>query len=135
MPAGYRPPLYCFVVQYIRGPIEQRRVKCIIALKNFYAREWCFFLYLGTNFHVILNSNMPTILIVGPYRFFFYSSDAPEPVHVHVQSGNSSAKFWVNPARLHSSKGYNEQELGEILKIVKKHKGLFERKWHEYFSS
>ena len=27
---------------------------------------------------------MPTILRIGPYRFFFYSSEDGEPIHVHV---------------------------------------------------
>ncbi len=78
---------------------------------------------------------MPTILVVGPYRFFFYSSDAAEPVHIHVQSGNSSAKFWLNPARLQSSKGFNERQIRQMLKLVEKHSPFFERKWHEYFDS
>ncbi len=78
---------------------------------------------------------MPTLLIVGPYRFFFYSSDAVEPPHVHVQSGASSAKFWLNPARLQSSKGFNERQIRQILKLVEKHGSFFERKWHEYFDS
>ena len=78
---------------------------------------------------------MPTILIVGPYRFFFYSSDAVEPPHIHVQSGSAAAKFWVEPARLQSSKGFTERQLRDILKIIEKHAALFERKWHEYFNS
>ncbi|MBF0479241.1 MAG: DUF4160 domain-containing protein [Candidatus Omnitrophica bacterium] len=76
---------------------------------------------------------MPTILVVGPYRFFFYSSDANEPIHVHVQSEDSSAKVWVKPLRLQSSKGFNQRQISEILKIVERHIPLFERKWHEYF--
>jgi hypothetical protein len=28
---------------------------------------------------------MPTIFIVGPYRFFFVSLDAGDPPHVHIQ--------------------------------------------------
>jgi hypothetical protein len=78
---------------------------------------------------------LPTILVVGSYRFFFYSSDAVEPIHIHVQSENSSAKFWINPVRLQSSKGFNQRQLGEIMKIIEKHTVLFERKWHEYFKS
>ena len=27
---------------------------------------------------------MPTVLIEGPYRFFWYSVDRAEPPHVHV---------------------------------------------------
>lgn len=28
---------------------------------------------------------MPTVLRVGPYRFFFYAGDRSEPAHVHVE--------------------------------------------------
>ena len=28
---------------------------------------------------------MPTVLRVGPYRFFFYASDRAEPMHVHIE--------------------------------------------------
>lgn len=28
---------------------------------------------------------MPTIVRIGPYRFFFYASDREEPMHVHVE--------------------------------------------------
>jgi Domain of unknown function (DUF4160) len=47
---------------------------------------------------------MPTVLRVGPYRFFFYASDRAEPVHVHVEGGDGSAKFWLAPVRLHASR-------------------------------
>lgn len=48
---------------------------------------------------------MPTILRVGPFRFFFYSSDRAEAAHVHVESGTGVAKFWLNPVRLAGSRG------------------------------
>jgi len=41
---------------------------------------------------------MPTILRVGPNRFFFYASDRAEPVHVHVEGGDGTAKFWLDPS-------------------------------------
>ena len=40
---------------------------------------------------------MPTILRVGAYRFFFYASDRAEPVHVHVEGADGTAKFWLDP--------------------------------------
>jgi hypothetical protein len=44
---------------------------------------------------------MPTVLRVGPYRFFFvYSGDGNEPAHVHVEHDASVAKFWLAPVRL-----------------------------------
>jgi hypothetical protein len=44
---------------------------------------------------------MPTILRVGPYRFYFYSHDlVSEPPHVHVDRDDLSAKFWLEPVSL-----------------------------------
>jgi hypothetical protein len=38
---------------------------------------------------------MPTVLRSGPYRFHFYSSDAEEPPHVHVERDENVATFWL----------------------------------------
>lgn len=40
---------------------------------------------------------MPTALLIGPYRFYFYSYDCGEPRHMHVDRENMSAKFWLDP--------------------------------------
>jgi len=37
--------------------------------------------------------NVPTVLGIGPYRFFFYSSDGNEPVHIHAARESMTAKF------------------------------------------
>jgi hypothetical protein len=42
---------------------------------------------------------MPTVLRSGPYRFFFYSSDGPEPPHVHVERDAGRVKFWLDLLR------------------------------------
>ncbi len=34
---------------------------------------------------------MPTCMRVGPYRLFFYSNDAAEPLHIHVERERSQA--------------------------------------------
>ena len=46
---------------------------------------------------------MPTVLRAGRYRFLFYSSDAEEPPHVHVERDDNSAKFWLSPVRLRAA--------------------------------
>ena len=43
---------------------------------------------------------MPTVLRVGPYRFFFYAGDRDEPPHVHIERDDKLAKFWLDPFRL-----------------------------------
>lgn len=77
---------------------------------------------------------VPTILQADGFRFFFYSSDRPEPAHVHVERGNGTAKVWVEPVRLQSSRGFSNREVGEILKRVENNKELILRSWNEFFN-
>jgi hypothetical protein len=49
---------------------------------------------------------MPTALIVGPYRFFFYSGDGGEPPHIHVERDQHVAKVWLDPVRLARTGGF-----------------------------
>ena len=76
---------------------------------------------------------MPTILRVGPHRFFFYSADAGEPPHVHVTRDASEAKFWIDPVRLERSRGFSAKELRDIEKIVTDHQVQIREAWNDYF--
>ena len=76
---------------------------------------------------------MPTVLRVGPYRFFFYSSDWREPPHIHVERGEAKAKFWLSPVRLERSAGFGGSELNRIQRIVEEHVEELRRSWDEYF--
>ena len=38
---------------------------------------------------------MPTVLRHGPYRFYFYSNDSHEPVHVHVERDADVSSGWT----------------------------------------
>ena len=61
------------------------------------------------HFLAIINhimGSMPTIFRSGPYRFFFYSGDCDEPMHIHIERENKIAKFWIDPVRLQRSGGY-----------------------------
>lgn len=76
----------------------------------------------------------PTVLLSGPYRFFFYSGDRNEPPHIHVERDNSIAKIWLSPIRLDYNRGFRPAEIQDILRIAEMHeKSLLER-WDEYFS-
>ena len=39
---------------------------------------------------------MPVILFINGWRFFFYSNENKEPIHVHVQKAEMEAKFWMD---------------------------------------
>ena len=77
---------------------------------------------------------MPTVLRVGPYRFFFYAGDREEPLHIHIQRDDNIAKFWLDPIMLHSSGGFRRQEINEIHKLVIKNRTSLVESWYEYFS-
>ena len=77
---------------------------------------------------------MPTVLIIGPYRFFFYSADGDEPPHIHVERDDKIAKFWLDPVRLQNSGGFKRKEISRIQNIVIEHQGEILEKWHEYFN-
>ena len=76
---------------------------------------------------------MPTLLRIGPYRFFFYSNEGKEPAHVHVAAGSKEAKFWLSTGELASSYSFRPHELSELLAIVAQHKAAFQELWNEYF--
>ncbi len=78
---------------------------------------------------------MPTVLIVGPYRFFFYAGDRDEPQHIHVERGDNVAKFWLDPIRLQNSGGFNRTEINRLQKIISKHQLQLMEAWNEYFGN
>lgn len=77
---------------------------------------------------------MPTILKIGPYRFFFYANDKNEPCHIHIEREDKIAKFWLEPVRLEYSGGFNRKEIKRIQDIVEKQQKKLIEKWYEYFS-
>ncbi|MBY0521851.1 MAG: DUF4160 domain-containing protein [Gemmataceae bacterium] len=76
---------------------------------------------------------MPTILRVGPYRFFFYAGDRDEPPHIHVEHDDKTAKLWLAPPRLQESRGFNRKEINRIKGIIEDHQELLMDSWNDYF--
>ena len=78
--------------------------------------------------------DMPTIFIIHGYRFFFFSNEGKEPIHVHVEKGEKYAKFWLHPIRLVYNYKFASPELGKIKNIIEIRKVQIEEKWNEYFN-
>lgn len=76
---------------------------------------------------------MPTVARIGGYRFFFFSNEGHKPLHIHVESGDGYAKFWLNPVALERSAGLNAPELTKLRRVIEENAQGFEEKWHEYF--
>jgi hypothetical protein len=76
---------------------------------------------------------MPTVLRVGPYRFFFYAGDGVELPHIHVQRDDCEAKFWLQPVRLATNVGFARAEIRRIQSLVQENEELILERWREFF--
>ncbi len=76
---------------------------------------------------------MPTVLRIGPYRFFFYSSDGDEPPHIHIERDDKIAKFWLEPVRLQNSGGFVRTEINEIQRMTIDHQQELLEAWNDFF--
>jgi hypothetical protein len=74
----------------------------------------------------------PTVFRDGPFRFFF--SREEERLHIHVQSPDGEAKFWIEPeielARNHQ---LSEQDLRRVLQLVLDHEQEIRDAWQHHF--
>ena len=76
---------------------------------------------------------MPTLKnIPGPYRFFFYSFDCNEPMHVHVQRERMVCKFWLEPIVLSKNYGFTSKELNTIREIIYNNRNKIVEAWYEH---
>lgn len=78
---------------------------------------------------------MPTVLRIGPYRFFFYSNERGEPAHIHIGGGNQLAKFWLDPVSVARSKRFAAYELNTIRKHIEDNLQQILEAWHEHHGS
>jgi hypothetical protein len=76
---------------------------------------------------------MPTVLRHNGYRFYFYSHEPNEPMHIHVDRAESSAKFWLEPVALARNVGFNARELAVLLNLVRDRRHQFIEAWRGYF--
>lgn len=77
----------------------------------------------------------PTILRVGPYRFFFFSREEPR-LHVHVECEAGEAKFWLDP-QIELARNYNlpQKDLARIRELIVEHEQEIRDAWHRHFGS
>lgn len=78
---------------------------------------------------------MPTVLTVQGFRFFFYSNENEEPMHVHVEKAEAAGKIWLEPEiKLAYMYDFSAREQRLIMEIVQTNIASLKYKWNEYFS-
>jgi hypothetical protein len=77
---------------------------------------------------------MPTVLRSQGFRFFFYSNENDEPIHVHIEKGDADGKVWLEPdvsvAYFHN---FTAREERQIMEMIAENVNDFKVKWNEYF--
>jgi len=74
----------------------------------------------------------PTIMRIGNYRFFFNSNEENR-MHVHIQTPEGVAKFWLEPIVAHAdSYNLNKRILRELAKLVEENIDEFKKAWKSH---
>jgi hypothetical protein len=76
----------------------------------------------------------PTVFFVGSYRFFFNSREESRR-HVHIQTPDGFAKFWLEPViALDSYHNLNPKTLRKIEESVREHEDEIIAEWNRHFT-
>jgi hypothetical protein len=79
----------------------------------------------------VQGKDMPVVLRVKGYRFWFYEADLDEPPHVHVGKEGKEAKYWLVPVVLAKSRRFREHELNEIERILVEYEDNILEAWQK----
>ena len=63
---------------------------------------------------------MPTILFVYGWRFFFYSNEVNEPLHIHCRKAEKECKFWLDEKEFNISEAFSFNMKPSDFRIVRK---------------
>jgi len=75
----------------------------------------------------------PTVFRDKGFRFFFLSREEPR-LHIHVQSGDGEAKFWLHPQiELAANYGMRQDKLRIIEQLIKEHRDEIQDAWKLHF--
>ncbi len=79
---------------------------------------------------------MPTILLVMGWRFFFYSNEGNEPIHVHCRKGDKECKYWLDMEDFDVEEAYsynmNNKDKREVKKIIFEYFEFIESEWDRF---
>ncbi len=77
---------------------------------------------------------MPTVLIVNGFRFYFYSNENDEAIHIHIEKAEGNAKYWLVPKMEEEySYGFTVKQRKEIKEIISKNINELITAWDDYF--
>jgi len=79
---------------------------------------------------------MPTILLIAGWRFFFYSNENNEPIHIHAQHAESEIKFWIDVKGFEIKEAFayklSPRHKREVKKIIYEHLDYIIDQWRRF---
>jgi len=79
---------------------------------------------------------MPAILFVLGWRFFFYSNESKEPIHIHCQKGEKECKYWLDTEKFDLCEAFsfnmNAKDKREVKKIIFEYFDHIEKEWIKF---
>ena len=76
---------------------------------------------------------MPTLLIWHGHKFRFFALDRDEPPHVHIVKDGKSLKVWLRNLEVVRNKGYNDQEVAQLLAVTGERRDDWIGAWNDFF--
>ncbi len=79
---------------------------------------------------------MPTVLFVYGWRFFFYSNESKEPIHIHCKKGEKECKYWLLSDKFDIEEVYSfnmsEKDKRIVRKLIFENFDYIESEWYKY---
>lgn len=76
---------------------------------------------------------MPTVMRIGPFRFFFFANENDEPRHIHIRAAENEVKYWLEPIELSWNHGFNTRELKQIERHLQDNHDFLVETWDTFF--
>ena len=53
---------------------------------------------------------------------------------IHIERDEDEAKFWLDPIRIQSNRGFSRAEINRIQKLVEEHQEQLLAGWNDFFN-
>lgn len=78
---------------------------------------------------------MPTILYIDGWKFFFYTNESNEPIHIHCQKADKECKYWLDRDNFDVEEAFsynlNNNDKRIVKKILYEYFEVIEKEWDD----
>jgi uncharacterized protein DUF4160 len=79
---------------------------------------------------------VPAILLIHGWRFFFYTNEANEPIHIHCRKAEKERKYWLDRDKFDVKEAFSYRMNGKDKRVVKRiifeHFEYIESEWDKF---